>query len=216
MVDRKETLEPKIDQISVEEAAPAAEPEPISAGINADAMSTEVDCLVNGEPESTHADADADDPDAIPVVPVDLTDIERFQRFREWLETGGPRYEVWAKDCIFTSVKPPFLCLEYPQGFRAKHASATNRDERLLRGVRAFFPDCTGVQVRHRVDESDRMTHRETVAHEKAEAQAQLERLVAENEDVVAIVAQFDAAIASVHADHRSPTPPVLSIDEGV
>ena len=153
--------------------------------------------------------------DAVPIVPVDLTDGERFERFRAWLEQGGPRYEVWAKDCIFTAIQPPFLCLEFPEGFRKNHVDASRNDERLLRGVRAFFPDCTGVQVRHRGQDSDRMTHRETVAHERALAQAALEGVVAEHADVVSLMAQFDAAIRSVHADHRAPLPPSLFSDEG-
>jgi hypothetical protein len=58
------------------------------------------------------------------------------------------------------------------------------------------------------------MTHRETVAHEEALAQAELERLVGENQDIQSIAAHFDAAILSVHADYRAPIPPVLSGEE--
>jgi hypothetical protein len=53
------------------------------------------------------------------------------------------------------------------------------------------------------------------VAHEAAQAQAALERLVADNADIGAIAAHFDAAIRSVHADHRAPVPPALSGEEG-
>ena len=197
-----------------EHDAPAKPEGHQSSSVEEDVLVSDTESSLPTDVIDGPAETVATDPDVIPVVPVGLTDTERFQRFREWLETGGPRYEVWAKDCIFTAVEPPFLCMEYPQGFRANHVSATHRDERLLRGVRAFFPDCTGVRVRNRRDESGRMTHRETVAHEKAQAQAELERLVAENENIVAIMAQFDAAITSVHADHRSPTPPALSTDE--
>jgi len=106
--------------------------------------------------------------------------------------------------------------LEFPEGFRANHVSATARDERLLKGVQAFFPNCTAVQVRDRDDKSERLTHRETVEHERIAAQKALEALVAENDDIVKIMDKFDAAIASVHSDHRSPIPPVLSGDEGL
>ena len=104
--------------------------------------------------------------------------------------------------------------LEYPKGFRATHVSATNRDERLLKGVGAFFEGCTSVNVRNRADDSERMTHRETVAHEAAMAQQALEQQIAEDADIAAIAAHFDAAIRSVHKDYRSPTPPVLVPEE--
>jgi hypothetical protein len=58
------------------------------------------------------------------------------------------------------------------------------------------------------------MTHRETVAHKAALAQAELEQLVADNTDIKAIISHFDAAILSVHADYRAPIPPVLSGEE--
>ena len=168
------------------------------------------------EPAASLESPSSSDPDAIPVVPVGLTDAERFSLFRTWLEQGGPRYEVWAKDCIFSEVRPPFLCLEFPEGFRANHVSATVRDERLLRGVQAFFSDCTAVQVQNRDDQSQRLTHRETVEHERIEAQKALEAMVAANDDIVKIMDKFDAAIASVHSDYRSPVPPVISGEEGM
>jgi DNA polymerase-3 subunit gamma/tau len=185
-----------------EPVASAPEPEPV-ASLPADAADDDPPTLAGG-------DSTGD----IPIVPVDATPEERFALFRSWLEAGGPRYEVWAKDCIFISAQPPVLNLEFPEGFRANHVSATDKDERLLKGVRAFFEGCQRVYTRNRGDGSDRMTHRETVAHEEALAQAELERLVGENQDIQSIAAHFDAAILSVHADYRAPIPPVLSGEE--
>lgn len=173
------------DQPSVEAASPAEEDEPVEA-----------------------------DPDAIPDIPEDWSDEQRFGAFRAWLEAGGPRYEVWAKDCIFVSASPPVLRLEFPEGFRANHVSATNRDPRLLAGVQGFFPGCASVSVLRRAEDSERLTHRETLAHEAAEAQRVLEERIAQDTDITTLVAYFDAAIRSVHRDHRAPTPPVLSPEE--
>ena len=70
------------------------------------------------------------------------------------------------------------------------------------------------MNVRNRADDSERMTHRETVAHEAAMAQQALEQQIAEDADIASIAAHFDAAIRSVHKDYRSPTPPVLVPEE--
>jgi DNA polymerase-3 subunit gamma/tau len=215
VADRHESPVVQVQEVEAEPTdPPASGPQPPTS-------SDDVDAPARDEVEVESVDEDSveteqDDPDVIPIVPVDLTDTERFERFRAWLERGGPRYEVWAKDCIFSAVKPPALCLEFPRGFRAQHVSLTTHDERLLRGVRAFFPHCTRVDVRQRGEDSQRLTHRETVAHEKAVAQAELERTVAEHGDIQTIIGMFDAAIESVHADHRAPIPPVLTGDEGI
>ena len=191
-------------------AAPAraAEPEPEPLEVQPSEAPTEAD----GQ-DAALQPAQAD-PDAIPVIPGDWSSAERFEAFRAWLEAGGPRYEVWAKDCSFIEARPPVLRLEFPPGFRATHVSATNRDARLLKGVAAFFEGCTTVEVRNRADDSIRMTHRETVAHEAIVAQQALEQLIADDADIASIAAHFDASIRSVHKDFRSPTPPVLAPEE--
>lgn len=196
---------------------PDSEPEPESPDPEtqpAETQSAETQpAVVPREGEAAEETQEVDS-DAIPVISGDWSTEERFEAFRAWLEAGGPRYEVWAKDCIFLEACPPVLRLEFPKGFRAKHVSATNRDKRLLKGVAAFFEGCTSVEVRNRADGSDRMTHRETVAHDAAMAQKALEQRIAEDADVAAIAAHFDAAIRSVHKDYRSPTPPVLAPEE--
>ena len=150
------------------------------------------------------------DLDAIPVLSDALPDQERFEQFRAWLEAGGARYEVWAQDCIFVAASPPFLHLEFAKGFRLKHVSFSVKDERLLRGVRGFFPGCTQVKVKDRDESTGRLTHREHVAKEVAEAQLRLEQLIRDDADIKQIVEHFDGSIRSVHADHRSPVPPAL------
>ena len=100
--------------------------------------------------------------------------------------------------------------MEFSAGFRLKHVSFSTKDARLLKGIAAFFPDCTQVRVRDRDRDSGRLTHRENVAKEVAEAQAQLEEAVREHADIKVIADHFDAAIRSVHADHRAPVPPSL------
>jgi DNA polymerase-3 subunit gamma/tau len=203
------------------EAAPEAEPVPEAEAASEAEPVPEAEAASEAEPvPEAEAAPEAEpvpeaEPDAIPIIPVEATPEERFLIFRAWLEAGGPRYEVWAKDCIFLSAEPPHLHLEFPEGFRANHVSATNKDARLLKGVAAFFDGCTVVTVRNRADESERMTHRETVTHEAVQAQAALERLVADNADIGVIAAHFDGAIRSVHADHRAPVPPALSGEEG-
>ena len=124
------------------------------------------------------------------------------------------RYEVWAQDCIFLGVQPPSLKLEFQEGFRLKHVSFSTTDERLLKGVRAFFPGCTRVQVKDRDQTSGRLTHRENVAKEVAEAQKKLEQMVGDHADIKAVVEHFDAAIKSVHADYHAPIPPPLQTSE--
>jgi|GEM_PF-2660337 len=204
----EEAPEPQV----VEAIAAPAEGNPDSEEVEADVAASED---VDGPPAADGAAEPAEvDPDAIPVIPGEWTNAERFKAFRSWLEAGGPRYEVWAKDCIFIEARPPVLLLEFPPGFRATHVSATNRDARLLKGVAAFFDGCKSVQVRNRAEDSDRMTHRESVAHEAAVAQQALEQQIADDADIATIAAHFDAAIRSVHKDFRSPTPPVLAPEE--
>jgi DNA polymerase-3 subunit gamma/tau len=154
------------------------------------------------------------DPDAIPEMSDELSAEQRFELFRSWLERGGARYEVWAQDCIFVGVNPPHLEMEFTAGFRLKHVSFSTKDERLLTGVQGFFPGCTQVKVANRDQESGRLTHRENVAKEAAEAQAELEQLIRDNADIKTIAAHFDASICSVHADHRAPIPPALQPKE--
>jgi len=187
---------------------PALEPESESVEAQPGEASTKAE-VSDLEPVPEQAD-----PDAIPIIPGEWSSAERFEAFRTWLEAGGPRYEVWAKDCIFIEVRPPVLRLEFPPGFRATHVSATNRDARLLKGVAAFFEGCTTVEVRNRAEGSDRMTHRETVAHETLMAQQALEQMIADDADIAKITAHFDASIRSVHKDFRSPTPPALAPEE--
>jgi hypothetical protein len=151
--------------------------------------------------------------EAFPDVDPEASPEARFALFRGWLDNEGPRYQVWANDCIFIAINPPFLDLEFPVGFRHSHVSATNHDERLLEGVQKFFPGCSKARVRNRAEGSEQLTHREAVAKDAAEAQAELERLVAENEDIQQIALAFDAAILSVHKDHHAPTPPALDKD---
>ena len=202
-------VEPSANEIA-EVTAPQPSPPSVS---DPEPESHEVETSEDHQGEAAE-ESPAIDPDAIPDMSSDWSSEERFEAFRAWLEAGGPRYEVWAKDCIFVEARPPVLHLEYPKGFRATHASATNRDERLLKGVAAFFEGCTSVNVRNRADDSERMTHRETVAHEAAMAQQALEQRIAEDADIASIAAHFDAAIRSVHKDYRSPTPPVLVPEE--
>ncbi len=195
--------------------------DPPGPALEAEALEAEIEAATpelpaEEEPEAVVEDGPetVPDPDAIPIIPGEWSSRERFEAFRSWLEAGGPLYEVWAKDCIFIEAKPPVLPLEYPPGFRATHVGATNRDPRLLKGVAAFFEGCTSVEVLNRAEDSDRMTHRETLAHEAALAQQALENRIAEDADITAIAAHFDAAIRSVHKDFRSPTPPVLAPEE--
>lgn len=211
---------PVESQDSAERLPERTEPGPEHVEEDAPQISVEEDVGVEedagAEPpqdESIHEVSEAD-PDVIPVIPGGWSSAERFEAFRAWLEAGGPRYEVWAKDCIFIEARPPVLRLEFPPGFRATHVSATNRDARLLKGVAAFFEGCTSVEIRNRADDSERMTHRETVAHEAAVAQQALEQTIADDADIATIAAHFDAAIRSVHKDYRSPTPPVLAPEE--
>ena len=169
----------------------------------------------NETPQSKSVAAVESDPETPEPVPSLDTPQARFSAFRSWLDEQGPRYQVWANDCIFIATSPPFLELEFPKGFRHSHVSASDRDELLLQGVEQFFPDCSRVRVRNRAADSDRLTHRETVAKEAAEAQSALEQLIADHADIQSIAAHFDAAIQSVHKDHRAPLPPVLSGEEG-
>jgi DNA polymerase III subunit gamma/tau len=164
--------------------------------------------------ESSEEEPPQSDPDAIPEVSVELPHKERFEVFRAWLERGGARYEVWAQDCIFVGVHPPYLELEFTAGFRLKHVSFSTKDERLLKGVKGFFPGCTQVKVTDRDQQSGRLTHRENVAKEAAEAQAELEQLIRDDSDIKTIAAHFDASIRSVHSDHRAPIPPALQPKE--
>jgi len=172
-----------------------------------------VDAPVSDEPESPVPDDNGES--SFPEVPDSASPEQRFDVFRTWLDDQGPRYQVWANDCIFVAVAPPALELEFPKGFRHSHVSATDRDELLLKGTAHYFPDCSLVRVRNRSDDSDRLTHRETVARDVAEAQAELERVIADHADIQTIAAHFDAAIRSVHKDHHAPVPPVLGGEEG-
>ena len=56
------------------------------------------------------------------------------------------------------------------------------------------------MNVRNRADDSERMTHRETVARGRDGPKA-LEQRIAEDADIASIAAHFDAAIRSVHKD---------------
>ena len=142
------------------------------------------------------------------------TPRQSFDRFRTWLEGQGPRYQVWAHDCIFIGVRPPVLELEFPEGFRHSHVAASDRDEHLLVGLSEFFPACNQIQVRNRKEDSTRLTHREAQAKSAHEAQQALEAAVADHADIQTLVTHFDAAIRSVHKDYRAPMPPVLTGDD--
>jgi len=177
---------------------PTPEPEPAVAPESESAPEPELVAESESEPgDSLHINLE-DSPE------------DRFAAFRAWLDKEGPRYEVWANDCIFVALNPPFLDLQFPEGFRHSHVSATNHDEHLLDGLSMFFPECSKVRVRNRDQDSDQLTHRETEAKDAAEAQANLERMVADNEDIQQIALAFDAAILSVHKDHHAPSPPAL------
>ncbi len=186
-----------------EPKGPVASPETISV-MDETVSKTDTDESKEDDSEPTV------DPDAIPEIPDDLPDHERFASFRAWLEAGGARYEIWAQDCIFVSASPPFLHLEFSKGFRLKHVSFSLKDERLLRGIEAFFPGCTQVKVKDRDESTGRLTHRENVAKEAAEAQMRLEDLIRSDADIQKIASHFDASIRSVHADYRAPVPPAL------
>ena len=197
--------ESSLDPVVVQ---PTAEPEEEEA-VEAAAM----DSSVSTESEVSVAPVDAES--LFPTVPDSASPQQRFDIFRSWLDDQGPRYQVWANDCIFVSASPPALELEFPKGFRHSHVSATDRDELLLKGAEHYFPGCSMVRVRNRSDDSERLTHRETVAKDVAEAQAELERVIAEHADIQTIASHFDAAIRSVHKDYHAPVPPVLSGEEG-
>ncbi len=199
---------PEAGVIEAEESPPAPETDEEGAPEVAAVAAPE-----SAEPEAPVPDGDAES--SFPEVPDSASPEQRFDVFRSWLDDQGPRYQVWANDCIFVAVAPPALELEFPKGFRHSHVSATDRDELLLQGAAHYFPDCSIVRVRNRSDDSDRLTHRETVARDVAEAQAELERVIAEHADIQTIAAHFDAAIRSVHKDHHAPVPPVLSGEEG-
>ena len=139
---------------------------------------------------------------------------ERFESFRRWLDEQGPRFQVWANDCIFIGIHPPVLELEFPEGFRLSHVSVTERDAELLDGLRRFFPECSRIQLRHRGEDSNRLTHREERAREAHEAQRALEEAVANHADIQTLIEHFDAAIRAVHKDHRAPVPPLLCQEE--
>lgn len=216
--------EPAVEPVPVAEPAPPSEPDS-SASV---AVPSEPVAVKPGASEPQASDGGLVEPphsdpvglaEPIPESPEPErplnTPQERFSAFRHWLDEQGPRYEVWANDCIFIATNPPFLELEFPKGFRHSHVSASDRDELLLQGVERFFPDCSRVRVRNRSADSDRLTHRETVAKEAAEAQSALEKLIADHADIQSIAAHFDAAIRSVHKDHRAPLPPALSGEEG-
>jgi len=167
--------------------------------------------------------ASPDGPDRSPVeeaaeeaAPPELepTPRQRFDRFRTWLEGQGPRYQVWAHDCIFIGVSPPVLELEFPEGFRHSHVAASDRDEHLLAGLSEFFPACNRIQVRNRKEDSTRLTHREEQAKSAREAQEALQAAIADDADIQTLVTHFDAAIRSVHKDYRAPLPPVLTGDD--
>jgi len=227
----KEEPEPEAVQMVVEAAdvetdTSKEEPEPESVQEVAEEAAAQMDPVVAEEEEVSAKDVlegpaekpveeeppvDDVDPDLIPEFSLDLSEKERFELFRSWLEKGGARYEVWAQDCIFVGVKPPHVEMEFSTGFRLKHVSFSTKDSRLLKGIEAFFPGCTQVRVRDRDQDSGRLTHRENVAKEAAEAQAQLEQAIREHADIQVIVDHFDAAIRSVHADHRAHVPPALS-----
>jgi hypothetical protein len=185
---------------------PETPAEPVAVEAPAQAVAVEAPAEPSSPPEGP---SETEMPLELPESPQ-----ARFGVFRVWLDEQGPRYQVWANDCIFIAVNPPVLELEFPKGFRHSHVSATDKDELLLEGVHRFFPDCTRVRVRNRNEGSDRLTHREAVAKEAAEAQAELERVIAENADIQTIASHFDAAIRSVHKDHHAPMPPVLSGQE--
>jgi DNA polymerase-3 subunit gamma/tau len=188
------------------ETAPAPVPEP-------EVMETAPAPVLEPEVVETAPAPVLEPEEAFPDVDPEASPEARFALFRGWLDNEGPRYQVWANDCIFIAINPPFLDLEFPVGFRHSHVSATNHDERLLEGVQKFFPGCSKARVRNRAEGSEQLTHREAVAKDAAEAQAELERLVAENEDIQQIALAFDAAILSVHKDHHAPTPPALDKD---
>ena len=168
-----------------------------------------------GEVESQDNDAaeaeEEVDPDALPVVPDEMTAKDRFAQFRHWLDIGDVRYQVWAQDSIFISCQPPSIEIQFPAGFRRSHAQAWTQDERLLKGVQHFFPGCSRIQVRERDESSGLQTHREIQAEEIRRAQEELEQAIRDNADIQAIVEHFDAAIRVVHKDYRAPIPPALN-----
>ena len=221
-VSQKEAFpEPQDDGVSPHHALPAEpiveveQPDPPgpSAEVEQAEMVPAVDDPAVEDVSAEVAEPDAD-PDSIPALPDNLSMPDRFERFRSWLEQGGARYEVWAQDCIFVGVKAPNLVLEFQKGFRLKHVSFSTSDERLLKGVRGFFPGCTRVTVKDRDQSSGRLTHRENVAKEAREAQEHLEQMIGEHAAIKQVAEHFDAAIRSVHADHRAPIPPPLQTSE--
>ena len=218
------TLEPASDLPSADTAEDSRldSEDPAPAPVESKAVeptapdsATAPDSGVGEAPQSDPVAAVESNPDTPEASPSLDTPQARFSAFRTWLDEQGPRYQVWANDCIFIATSPPFLELEFPKGFRHSHVSASDRDELLLQGVEQFFPDCSRVRVRNRSADSARLTHRETVAKEAAEAQLALEQLIADHADIQSIAAHFDAVIQSVHKDHRAPLPPALSGEEG-
>ena len=179
------------------------------AGVEPAGPETSQDSLALASPENRASEPPAA-PEPLSTSSAEESPRERFEAFRRWLDEQGPRFQVWANDCIFIGIQPPVLELEFPEGFRLSHVSVTERDAELLDGLRQFFPECTRIQLRHRGEDSTRLTHREERAKEAHEAQLALEDAVANHADIQTLIEHFDAAIRSVHSDHRAPMPPSL------
>ena len=48
------------------------------------------------------------------------SDLDRFRAFQQWLERGGPRFEVWAHDSALNGRKGAVLSVVFPSEKEAK------------------------------------------------------------------------------------------------
>lgn len=121
----------------------------------------------------------------LPLVPRDADGPTRFRLFQEWLEKGGHRYLLWARDGVFVAEAPPQLQLWFATPFSKTNAEHYRDDPRVRAGLAAFFPGCPGLQLGLRPPGSKVESRKERLDRERLE---RIEGLRAEVEGAPIII----------------------------
>jgi hypothetical protein len=143
-------------------------------------------------------------PEADPELPIAV----RFRKLQEWLEKGGPRFEVWAHDSALDGRQGAVLSVLFPSEFKKRNAMELSRDPHLLEGLAAFFPGCGSVRISLRGDgltATPAPSRRELDHAERLAMLAELRRESEADPVIQELMERLDAEITGVVPSDEQP-----------
>ena len=138
-------------------------------------------------------------------MPADADDATRAEAFQAWLDLGHNGLHLLARHAVVVAVEPPNLDVQMAGNFHAENAPNWSEDAWLLKGLQAYYPECSRVRPSRRPPGSTLLTRQERKDEARRQQIASLREQLATEPIVQQLIETLGATMKDVVPDGEKP-----------